>query len=892
MTTSTEFRDQLKQLFASQQLAVLATDAGGRPYTSLVAFAATEDQTRLIFATTRATRKFSNLMENPHVSLLIDSRSNQVADFRNAVAVTALGTAAEVVDAERARLLALYLARHPHLASFAKAPSCALLQVSVRQYYLVSRFQNVTVWEILPMKMVYELDGVRAGDERRVGGKNVALARMAAEGMPIPETLCIGVDAYRRYVSLTGLRERIVLELNRKVFEEMRWEEIWDTALRIRHLFIQTPLPDELRSTLAAPIESRFGDRAVVVRSSALGEDAAGASFAGLHDSFVNVRGVDSILSHVRLVWASLWSDRALLYRRELGLSAEASAMGVVVQAIVAGEVSGVAFGISPNEPSQAVIEAVYGLNQGLVDGDVTPDAWILRRDDGAILDHRSPERDKAMRPVKDDAGEGVRLVPLSAEQKIRPPLAPEAVAAVFNMIRKAEAIFGVPQDMEWTFKGGRLFVLQSRPVTTTPQAEGGADNRAWYLSQHRSFENLKQLAARVKDVLLPRMADAATAMAGRDLSPLTDGELAEEIQRREETYATWKKVYWDEFIPLAHGIRLFGQVYNEAVQPRDPFEFVDLLKGADMLSLQRNRMITTMAGMIRKDARLAESLASGATPADGPFMETLRRFMERFGVTAWGAGVVQDRDRVIRMILSLSNLPETGIHDAVAASRRPEDLERDFLAHFTGENRAWAQEMLAVGRESYRLRDDDNIYLGRIEGFMLKAAEEGRRRIASPDTPVHDPAGRSELLKLLERRDAEMTKKKAEARQPGREVALPSDRERGIKARQIVGQPAGPGLARGKARVVTGPDDLFDFASGEILVCDAVDPNMTFLVPLASAVVERRGGMLIHGAIIAREYGLPCVTGVPDAVRFIRTGDDITVDGYLGIVIRHFDLK
>ena len=65
----------------------------------------------------------------------------------------------------------------------------------------------------------------------------------------------------------------------------------------------------------------------------------------------------------------------------------------------------------------------------------------------------------------------------------------------------------------------------------------------------------------------------------------------------------------------------------------------------------------------------------------------------------------------------------------------------------------------------------------------------------------------------------------------------------------------------------------------------------MTFLVPLAAAVVERRGGMLIHGAIIAREYGLPCVTGVPDAVRFIATGDDITVDGYLGIVIRHFDL-
>ena len=148
LTTSTEYRDQLKELFASQQLAVLATDACGRPYTSLVAFAASDDQTRLIFATTRATRKFSNIRQNPHVSLLIDSRSNQVADFRDAIAVTAMGEAREVSGADRERLCTLYLARHPHLASFVGAPSCALLEVSVTQYYLVSRFQNVTVWEI------------------------------------------------------------------------------------------------------------------------------------------------------------------------------------------------------------------------------------------------------------------------------------------------------------------------------------------------------------------------------------------------------------------------------------------------------------------------------------------------------------------------------------------------------------------------------------------------------------------------------------------------------------------------------------------------------------------------------------------------------------------------
>jgi len=84
---------------------------------------------------------------------------------------------------------------------------------------------------------------------------------------------------------------------------------------------------------------------------------------------------------------------------------------------------------------------------------------------------------------------------------------------------------------------------------------------------------------------------------------------------------------------------------------------------------------------------------------------------------------------------------------------------------------------------------------------------------------------------------------------------------------------------------VVKRPEDLLDFKRGEVLVCYAVDPNMTFVVPLAAGIIERRGGMLIHGAIIAREYGLPCVTGVPDASEALLTGDRITVDGYLGIV-------
>ncbi len=106
------------------------------------------------------------------------------------------------------------------------------------------------------------------------------------------------------------------------------------------------------------------------------------------------------------------------------------------------------------------------------------------------------------------------------------------------------------------------------------------------------------------------------------------------------------------------------------------------------------------------------------------------------------------------------------------------------------------------------------------------------------------------------------------------------------VHIRQIQGQPASKGIVSGMARVIRSRGDLFKMQQGEVLICDAIEPSMTFVVPLASGIVERRGGMLIHGAIIAREYGIPCVTGIPDATDIINTGDMITVDGYLGIIV------
>jgi nitroimidazol reductase NimA-like FMN-containing flavoprotein (pyridoxamine 5'-phosphate oxidase superfamily) len=138
-----QIREILLELFSSQKLGVLGTHQAGQPYGSLVAFAATPDLKNLFFATTRATRKFANLQADSRVSMVFDTRSNRVVDFRKAVAATALGRAREIKGRDRIKYAKMYLTKHPHLKEFVASPTCALVRIRVEVYYVVWRFQNV-----------------------------------------------------------------------------------------------------------------------------------------------------------------------------------------------------------------------------------------------------------------------------------------------------------------------------------------------------------------------------------------------------------------------------------------------------------------------------------------------------------------------------------------------------------------------------------------------------------------------------------------------------------------------------------------------------------------------------------------------------------------------------
>lgn len=715
-------------------------------------------------------------------------------------------------------------------------------------------------------QLCIDLTKLSTTDLPLVGGKATALGRLAGAGLPVPQGVCVTTLAYEQYLDTTGLRQRLPLLLERKPFREMRWEELWDLGLRIRNLFLNTPLPERLAAEIIAAIPSRLTRTPITVRSSAPMEDSAAASFAGLHDSFVNVNGLPAILDRLRLVWASLWSDRALLYRQELGLDPAGSAMAVILQELILGDCSGVAFSRCPGREQLAAIEAVWGLNQGLVDGDVEPDRLLLEPGTGRILERHVPARLHACR-LSDN---GVALVTLSTKEQETTPLTEATAIQVLGMLQQAEILFGVPQDMEWTLSQGTLYALQSRPITTL--ANTNEDNeRSWYLSLHRSLASLKNLRWTIEEEVLPAMANDADQMATVDLASLDNPSLAVAIRERQQILDDWEAKYREVCIPMAHGIRLFAQVYNDQLRPDDPFDFLDLLAGdTGLLAVQRNRKMLELAEILRHDPSVASILREGGRPDPcAPFSLALAKFTDRFGDLSFVMGGMMAGNREITdLLLEMAAAPP-------ATNRLTPVDEAMFLASFTPEEQGFAQDVLAIGRASYRLRDNDNLFIGRLSQRLHEARNEAicRQGITEiPELASQLATGRERIVQRLT---------------PAPPVSgFHGSGDTRLQARQLVGQPAGPGLGVGPARVISLPADLASFKAGEILVCDSVDPNMTFVVPLARGIVERRGGMLIHGAIIAREYGLPCVTGVPDATRQIRTGDMLTVDGYLGLVI------
>jgi len=694
-----------------------------------------------------------------------------------------------------------------------------------------------------------------------IGGKAKMLAYLQQQGFQVPAGHCFPVSVYFEFINETGLDAFIAMELQRKDFSAMRWEEIWDVSLRIRNHFVACDWPVTLKQKLLDDLHRTVNDwPATAVRSSAPGEDSGKQSFAGLHESRVMLHGAEAILEAVRVVWASLWSDGALLYRRELGLDPGKSGMAVIIQEMVVGKVSGVLFTKAPQNSTVMMVEAVWGLNQALVDGTIEPDRWQLSRATGNVIEKHQVIHSVAMRPVSS----GLELCPVEKAQHGQTPLDDSLCRTLYQVGSQLEDLLGTAVDIEWTQSEAGLHILQARPITSILESRAD-DERLWYLSLHRSLENLEELQRELEQVILPGMDADADQMTAIDLPQLGNRELAEEHLRRGRVLDKWLQTYKEKCIPMAHGLRLFGEFYNDLIKPENPFEFVSLLHSEDLLAVQRNRQLRKIANVLRENPVLLERLKEGHKfSPDSPLQLLIDDFTRRYSGINW---VLKDGLELCGWLVKLAE-QEDLVHEPKRAM-----TEECFLSNLAEEDRDYASRILLVAKASYLLRDNDNLYLGKVRAGVTAVEQEIRKRV--------DAGTAEELARLLPEEAGPDT---LFSRYASQQEPVMSSRVLQIP-RQLIGQPAGPGVGSGLARVLDGSSPLADFKRGEVLVCDAIEPNMTFLAPLAAAIIERRGGMLVHGAIIAREYGIPCVTGIPEATRVIQSGDRLSVDGYLGIV-------
>jgi len=304
---------------------------------------------------------------------------------------------------------------------------------------------------------------ISRNDVALAGGKGANLGDMAQAGLPIPPGFVILSSAYRRVAEAAGLGDQIARILGGLDYSES--SRLQDVEHRVRALFADIPIPDDLRDEIVAHYRELGDQAAVAVRSSATAEDLAGASFAGQQETFLNVVGEDDLLRAVRGCWSSLFTSQAIFYRRQKGFDHSEVSMAVVVQKMINSEKSGVTFTVDPvmRNHFQMTIEAVWGLGEGIVSGTITPDHYKVDRETYEIVYEFVPEKQIM---VCRDGNCGVITLQVPPDKAAAKVLTLDELRQLVDLGNKVERHFGCPQDIEWASEGGVIYLLQSRPIT------------------------------------------------------------------------------------------------------------------------------------------------------------------------------------------------------------------------------------------------------------------------------------------------------------------------------------------------------------------------------------------------------------------------------------------
>lgn len=835
---------------------------------------------------------------------------------------------------------------------------------------------------------VLELREIDQSQVSVVGGKGALLGELSRiDGIDVPGGFCVTTDAFRRVVeevpSMTDRLERL------SCFKPDHREAIRALSADIRRILEGIAVPEEVASAIRRALARHGEQAAYAVRSSATAEDLPSASFAGQHDSYLNVVGPAAVLEHVGRCWGSLFTERAVTYRLRNSVDHRDLRMAVVVQQMAFPQAAGVLFTADPVTSDRKVVsvEAGFGLGEALVSGFVNADIYKVR--DGEIVA-------KAIAP----------------EHRDQAALTEAQVVRLAQLGRRIEAHFGRPQDVEWCLVDDGFRIVQSRPITTLfPIPAVDDDENHVYVSvghQQMMTDPMKPLGLSMWQLTTLRpmceaggrlFVDVTRALA----APVSRARLLEVFGRSDPLIGDALQSILDrgDFIrPLAD---------EASVRPpsapieADPAIVAELIEGNEASVAALKRDIRTRSGSALLDFILADLQELKRVLFDPQSLRVIMAGMEAtwwlndqmrawlgdknaadaltqsvpHNVTAEMGLALLDVADVIRphpdVVAFLEHVADDGFLDelpALAGGREAREAIRAYLDRYgmrgVGEiditRPRWSERpttlvpMIVHHVKSFEpgaarrrleqgLREAGNKEQELLE--RLRALSDGERKVAETkrmidrvrtftgyrEYPKYGMVSRyfvykQALLREAERLvrvgvlaeqedvfylrfeelhdvvrtdhvDDELLRQRKDAFASYQALTPPrvlsSDgealtgayRRDDLPAGALVGLAVSAGTVEGRARIIHDVAQA-DLQPGDILVTTSTDPSWAPLFVAVEGLVTEVGGLMTHGAVVAREYGLPAVVGVQHATELIRDGQRIRVhgtDGYVEIL-------
>ena len=824
---------------------------------------------------------------------------------------------------------------------------------------------------------ILRFEDERATAVAQTGGKGASLAKLTRGGFRVPPGVVVPAEVYRSLTQSDAIRGAI------DALDFTSDAALRDSSARVRKLVASIDLPEALRNELQQSVRPLLEMGPVAVRSSSTMEDLAGAAFAGQHDTYLNIRDLDGVAESLRRCWGSLWEDRAVRYRHERGFDQHAASMAVVIQLMVQSDVAGVVFTMNPitGDLGQLMINASFGLGETVVSGEGDVDLYIVAKESGEVVEQRIAEKTNAIVGTES----GTAHIELDESKRSASSLEATQLDTLRRLAVDVERFYAFPQDLEFGFFGGELYLLQSRPITKFPArwTRGESAERfpnvvtplTWdFVSEgfheslthsldlmgmppfdghwfekiddyvygnetavrlftsgqqvaYRDLDELRALLPVVREryqwvvrlpVLWARDLDDYLLSLGRldaaDLSQMDEARLWQQIAEIREVGNRY-------FLPniaisITHGIlhRMLFRLVALLFGAEGPIVYDGLTCFCETKTSVVNADLHELASIVRSDPTLRAMLMdedrrrvweSGRLAEHPRFQQRFLKLLRDHGhrevdfdtyVPTWVGQpwVVLENIRLLAM-------QEGGDASSreIELRDRQQQAERRFIERVPEDLRYFAAELARLARVYTALDDLEHYETTRLSvPFRAAIVALGERLVrrgilnAPEDVfffrsttlqrvvgrSLDDAAARTEVLANKE--SYERNAKIAPPWTPGVEETITA-------ADAVRGVPGAPGLAEGAVFRIRSADDFGSFPAGSVLIARTTNPAWTPLFHSAVAVITESGGPLSHGAVTAREVGIPAVMAIRGAMSMFDDGVKVRVNGTSGVVER-----